>query len=1215
MSLRREHVVGLRTDLPSCKVRVVRPTGSTPGGGGIIIYPCDNLLVLSDPSSGSQSFVETTKPNHKLVAYDVCSDGSLLALAETKPSSGGISSLVTLYSLTTTTTTTTTNNNNNNNKPMPHAKKKKKVIRIDSGILHIGFVDATHILILGDGPDYSLTLWSTGSCAGSGHRTPTKGSATKHPGACLASTKLATPSGKTIYRANVSPFKDEAGNALVCVTGDGVLRLFRLSTANSTFRPVTVNLKRKQQNYISQLWLSSGQIALGTDAGEILIIEKYSTQTVLKLPEPHATATCLEEISDGDLIAGSDGATLHLYELAHDMEARFEYKTTTCMAIEATTADVTITSLSASVGGDQAVVYAAASDNRLMTVPLLDLFTKKSCDAIKIQQAIPTFLSSRESIGTNSIDICSWRPLLAVSSSNAQTQNTCVQIWNYHTRNLEASKNFEGDGPIRSICFHPSSFQLVIGTKEKLIMCDLAHRAAIVDDECPSTIKTSGQIDMASAITLCRYSNGGQYLAVCCGSTVFVYDAFTFTAICTLKGHSADLVEIGFQDGDQALCTVGGDGVLCAWSIPSGKKLLRHVNALSSYTCGVIDGRFTRAIVCDESSVSTIELNLREKKSTEDISLNESWSKLQISSCGQIVIGTPTRSIEGETEAISIATLPVEKVAAQLDAASSMQQISSIRLFKQNLFVASSSGSMHHFTVLNDSPGDDPLVEGTATNTNTILSDQVLVSESDLAERRALIQSLETQLTEVQQHNVNEIQRLDDKYGDTLKDIREQNELDAEENQRQCQEATKRRRKMEHDFDESTANAEKAHSAKMKSIEQTIEQKIVTEIQRTKSMKSECAAKTSQWNRDIKSMEDQTANEIERISSDFNRRTDDEVQLQEMLSEQQKDLLDKHHRLMESLEATGDDEITRTTLERERELLVEQKATRHLREEQAILKAKLDSLTSDLDEQKDTIESLQEKEVELMAGIDEAKDYNRRRQNDIQAKADESQAKKDDELDLRRRCNELNQKKARLKEEIVHRKELLSQMEADIVDKEKNAARIRTNLATSKRANSNVNLAIANLKDKAFGLDRERQRQKSQIEERAAYTLELEKDIRDLVSASGHGEVKAKLLPVCARYLKTAGDSSSVTTSTEISSKRGSEIKRREQHLCKKIHTIKKAIAKAEKKHTQDMARLRWQQKVLKQNLAEMASSDNSLSDATPEEKENTTNAMSVKQT
>ena len=76
--------------------------------------------------------------------------------------------------------------------------------------------------------------------------------------------------------------------------------------------------------------------------------------------------------------------------------------------------------------------------------------------------------------------------------------------------------------------------------------------------------------------------------------------------------------------------------------------------------------------------------------------------------------------------------------------------------------------------------------------------------------------------------------------------------------------------------------------------------------------------------------------------------------------------------------------------------------------------------------------------------------------------------------------------------------------------------------------------------------------------------------------------------------------------------KKESELQRREQHLRKKIHTIKEAIAKAEKKHTQDMARPRWQQKVLKQNLAEMASSSVVVSSESPsspvEGKENSVN-------
>ena len=1216
MKLRREHVVGIRTDLPSCEVHFA-PSGKSTTGSSIV-YPCDNLLVLSDlstaASGGSQSFIETTKPNNRLVAYSISNDGTLLALAENNNSSDNASvSLVTLYSLAAT---------NKSSGPVTNTKKKK-VIQIESGILHVSFVDSTHILVLGDGPDYNLTLWSTGTSsslpASPGTRHP------RHPGGCLASIKLATPSRKNIYRAKVSPTKDNAGNSLVCITGDGVLRLFRLSITNSSFRPVTVNLKRKQQNYISQLWLSSGQIALGTDTGEILIIENNATRAVLKLPEPHTVVNSLAESSRCDLVVGSDASTIHLYETFQDTkETPFQRKAFNSVANGVGRIDASIASLSVSVVDGREVIYAATTDERLVAVSLNSDEEESSCGMKKIKPAIPTFLSSRESTCANSISICLWQPLVAVSSYDAGTQSSCVQVWNYHTKKLEASQSFESCGPVQSICFHPSSFHIVVGTKEKVIVCNLVHRIARDsegernNDRCPSIIKASGQIDVASAVTVCQYSNGGQYLAVCCGATATIYDAFTLKVICVLRGHSTDLVAIKFQDRDQHFCTIGGDGVLCVWSIPSGKKVLRHVNALSSYKCAAIDDKFSRAIVgnANESTVS-IELNLQGKTAQEEILdfANEVRGKLQLSSCGQLVVGTTTSDTEGDDESILITSLMDME---QTDVAPSIRQISSMQLFGQNLFVASSSGSMHHFTIV-DMPKDQSPIEDTEVEPayHAILSDQVLVSETDLVDRRVLIQSLEQQLAEQQQQNADDIQRLDNKCHDALEAIQEQSQLDDREHQRKCQEASEQRSKMEQDSEEAVSTLEKSHFAKMKDIEQTMEQKIASEIERTESMKSESVSKTREYREGMERMEHQNAIEMKQMSLDFNTRTENEVQLQAQISKQQEDLLEKHHRLMESLEATGDDEITGIMLERERELLVEQKATRQLREEQAILKAKLDSLMSDLDEQKDTIESLQEKEAELVASIDGARDYIRQRQSDMHSQGDQFSAGKDEEIDLKRKCTELNQRHACLEEDIAQRNKLLSQIEADIVDKEKTAAQIRADLTASKRAHSNVNLAIANLKDKALGLDRERQRQKSRIDEMAACTLELEEDIFGLISSkkNGHSEIKAKLLPLCTKYLKTVGDSSSRTSSVRLgtSSKRGREAKesesqRREQNLRKKIETIKAAMAKAEKKHAQDMARLRWQQKVLKQNLSEMGSSDDVPSDSSPLGKENSAN-------
>jgi hypothetical protein len=51
--------------------------------------------------------------------------------------------------------------------------------------------------------------------------------------------------------------------------------------------------------------------------------------------------------------------------------------------------------------------------------------------------------------------------------------------------------------------------------------------------------------------------------------------------------------------------------------------------------------------------------------------------------------------------------------------------------------------------------------------------------------------------------------------------------------------------------------------------------------------------------------------------------------------------------------------------------------------------------------------------------------------------------------------------------------------------------------------------------------------------------------------------------------------------------------------LEKKIATVKAAIETNEKKHRQDMAKLRWQQRVLRDNIADMASKEAAVDDAT----------------
>lgn len=59
-------------------------------------------------------------------------------------------------------------------------------------------------------------------------------------------------------------------NTQLCVTGNGIFKLFRYSEAN--LKPVSFQ-KVDLQNYLCQAWVSDERVVVGTDNGRLLLFE------------------------------------------------------------------------------------------------------------------------------------------------------------------------------------------------------------------------------------------------------------------------------------------------------------------------------------------------------------------------------------------------------------------------------------------------------------------------------------------------------------------------------------------------------------------------------------------------------------------------------------------------------------------------------------------------------------------------------------------------------------------------------------------------------------------------------------------------------------------------------------------------------------------------------------------------------------------------------
>eukprot|EP00957_Ditylum_brightwellii_P034178 2590088-Ditylum_brightwellii.AAC.1 len=320
-----------------------------------VVYVCSTNVVIYDKESRTQQFIcRSTLPtivNSNVVNDDITNSSSTMitdiAVLAVSPSRnliaiadrGSQQLAVNIYDA--------------------HSHRRKRMLKCEdigsSEILNVSFgSDSKSCLVLGGAPDYKLSLWTI-----------------EKPSKVLATVKLATPSGKSIYQADLSP-KD---NSVVCITGNGVLRFFRIT--DNVFRPITVSLKRQPQNYVCHCWLSGGQVVIGTDTGDLLVLDNFEVKAVVapSCIENQGAICSMIEFSQGVVIGNERGIVSFYHFLGHGKDMLRMMK-----QFKINSDGSSVTNLAISPSGD--TLLCCTSNNCAYSLPIssVDLLDEESAD-------------------------------------------------------------------------------------------------------------------------------------------------------------------------------------------------------------------------------------------------------------------------------------------------------------------------------------------------------------------------------------------------------------------------------------------------------------------------------------------------------------------------------------------------------------------------------------------------------------------------------------------------------------------------------------------------------------------------------------------------------------------------------------------------------------------------------------------------------------------
>ena len=402
-----------------------------------ILYVASNVIVLLQTDSKDQRFIEISKRCDEICAVAVSPNRRLIGVAERGHGNGTENRVVlNIYSSDTL--------------------RRKKTIMPRGGvtdIVHFSFSsDSKSCLILSKITDtensnhYSLSLWNLDA----------KGAAK-----VAASTSFSAPGGKSICMANISPHSYPDKSSVISLTGDSVLRFFRL--IDIIFRPVTVkNIRSEPQNLTTQAWLSCGRLAIGTEVGDLLLVDNFEVKTVpISQKQCNSRIYSIAEFSKG-IVVGRAGGFVQLYNHLDDDRKVFSLSRQLNLKGDSSS----LTNLSISPRGDSLICSTA--DNNMYSLPLSSSNILDEEEGSHFEFILPPFHRPDEFRVSEitCIDVCIWKSIVATGG-----RDQTVRIWNYVDQKMELAHHF--DNAIVDISLHPSGLSILVCMAHSVEYCAL----------------------------------------------------------------------------------------------------------------------------------------------------------------------------------------------------------------------------------------------------------------------------------------------------------------------------------------------------------------------------------------------------------------------------------------------------------------------------------------------------------------------------------------------------------------------------------------------------------------------------------------------------------------------------------------------------------------------------------------------------------------------
>ncbi|XP_037535006.1 cilia- and flagella-associated protein 57 [Nematolebias whitei] len=665
----------------------------------------------------------------------------------------------------------------------------------------------------------------------------------------LATVKTTT-SNNPVTQVSFNPHN----NVQLCVTGTGVLKLFRYSEGALKQSSAA---KMDSVNFLCHAWTSEQRVIAGTDTGRLLVSECGDLRKEIRMTsaavEGHADRqvevkrikeaftneglafsriTAILPYSKGFICSTGPG-TVCLFEKTQEdsyrMSREILVNSNPCSDVLTPADCQEIDTMSVSPAEETLAI--STNQGQLYSISLSSVLTNR--------EGNHHFEFLSQPFHSNSItglSICVRKPLVATCSLDRS-----VRIWNYETKELELYKTFHGEA--YSVALHPTGLFILVGFSDKLQLMNL-----VIDD-----IRSFKEFTLRGCRE-CAFSFGGHMFAAVDGNLIHIYSFTTLEKILSLKGHNGKVQCIEWSLDDSRLVSCGTDGAVYEWNTHTGQRQSEYIKSCN-YT-GVAFSSDSKTIMAVGTDFTLKEIQdcqiLRELPADE-----VAHTTLAVSHSGHVVF---TGTSGGTIRAIKY-PLPIQREWLVHHAHRGPVTKMKITYDDQFLLTVSEDGCLLISKIV-DKEG-----RSLKSNIQVVHTEEILVTKADLDEK-IMQAKMEKSELENQQSSAETAM----KHSEELKDLEVSYTATLTAEHEKYQDLLQKHERMQEDYKKQLKLAEESRTQDLEELTKMYEIKLQEKTQLMAQCQEEAEQKICEFEQLIKRAEEAEEKKIQAIQIKFEKK-------------------------------------------------------------------------------------------------------------------------------------------------------------------------------------------------------------------------------------------------------------------------------------------------------------------------------------------------------